>query len=177
MNSQHIILIGFKNSGKSTVGSALAEKLHRTFLDLDDEIQKSHQEQTGEKLSCRQIMKNHGEAHFRTLEREVLHLVVRHPKPLVIAVGGGTPMLPENRLLLQKHLIIHVSAPKSIVFERIMINGKPAFFPQNQEPFQSFQELWKQREPVFEELAQITVNNVGSVDDAVQKIQKQLSIL
>ena len=84
-------------------------------------------------------------------------------------------MSESNRPLLQKHLIVHIAAPKSIVFERIMIHGKPAFFPQHQEAFQSFQDLWKERDPVFEGLAHITVNNSGSIEDAVKKIESALS--
>ncbi len=91
-------------------------------------------------------------------------------EPLVLALGGGTPMLEANRQLLKPHSIVHVSAPKSIVFERIIINGKPAFFPKDQEPFTFFQELWQEREPVFQKIANITVQNSGSIDDAVKEI-------
>jgi len=65
-------------------------------------------------------------------------------------------------------------ATLSIVFERIMINGNPAFFPKNEEPFEAFQKLWKEREPVFQNLATITVENTGTVDQAVENIITQL---
>ena len=129
---------------------------------------------TGEKLSFRDIMKKHGEDFFRKLESAVLKKVIGSPKPLILAVGGGTPMLEENRKLLKQHLVIHISAPKSIVFERIMINGKPAFFPKDQDPFVSFQNFWNEREPVFEKMADITVFNTGSVDKAVLSLINQL---
>lgn len=173
---QHIIVIGFKNAGKSTIGQALARELKRTFIDLDDLIREEHARRTGknDRLSCREIMRQHGEEHFRVLEHEVLEGILKTPDPLVLAVGGGTPMMPDNRGMLEKHVVIQVSAPKSIVFERIMINGKPAFFPKNEEPFYSFQKLWNEREPVFSELADITVQNTGSVDEAVREILKKL---
>jgi shikimate kinase len=83
-------------------------------------------------------------------------------------------MIEANRKLLQDHINIHITAPKSIVFERIMINGKPAFFPKEQEPFEAFQKLWKEREPVFQNLATITVENVGTVEEAVENIVAKL---
>ena len=38
MNSPQIILIGFKNTGKSSIGIRLAQKMERKFIDLDDEM-------------------------------------------------------------------------------------------------------------------------------------------
>ena len=81
----------------------------------------------------------------------------------------------ENRELLAEHAVVQVSAPKDIIFERIMMNGKPAFFPKNEEPIDSFEKLWNDREPVYKKLATITVQNTGSVDDAVAEILKKLT--
>ncbi len=169
-----IILLGFKNAGKSTIGTALAKAMQRTFVDLDEEIILEHSRRSGEKISCREIMKKHGDDFFRKLEHDVLHDVLLTKGLIVLALGGGTPMHEANRELLQKHTIIHITAPKSIVFERIMINGKPAFFPKDEEPFTTFQKLWNEREPVFQKLAGMTVENTGSVGEAVEKIIKKL---
>ncbi len=179
---KHIILIGFKNAGKSTIGKALAQELNRTFLDLDEKIREIHAD-TGtdadaaraEKISCRKIMELYGEEHFRKLEHRALTEVIQTLEPMVLAVGGGTPMPENNRELLGRHVVVQISAPKSIVFERIMINGKPAFFPQDREPFESFQKLWSEREPVFQKLADITVENTGSVEKAVAELKSKLN--
>ncbi len=171
---QHIVLIGFKNSGKSTIGKGLAKALGMAFVDLDDNIVEVHETQKGEKLSCRGIMERHGEKYFRELEASVLSAITASDSPMVLAVGGGTPMSEQNRALIKRHLVIEISAPKSIVFERIMINGKPAFFPKDEEPITSFKKLWKEREPIFKNLANISVENTGSVDEAVNEILKKL---
>lgn len=173
---KHIILIGFKNSGKTAIGSLLAKQLNRLFIDLDDEIKNLNCKNTGEQKTCREIMEQHGEAHFRNIESEALQKIMQVKKPAVIALGGGAPMQAENRQLLEPHTIIHISAPKAVIFERIMINGKPAFFPQNEEPFESFQRLWEQRTPVFQEIAHISINNKGSLLEAVKEIINQLNL-
>ena len=71
---------------------------------------------------------------------------------------------------------MHVKAPRSIVFERIMINGKPAFFPEEEDAFDHFQKLWNKRLPVFEQLAKITVNNESSIDALTDEVLKQLNL-
>lgn len=172
--TKHLILIGFKNTGKSSVGQELASRLGLSFIDLDEKITDHHQEISEEKQTCREIMRAHGEAFFRTLEHEVLKKIITSPEMSIIALGGGTPTREENRDLLVQHHVIHISAPKSIVFERIMINGKPAFFPEDQDAFISFQELWNAREPIFRELATVTIQNTGTVRDSVEDTMKQL---
>ena len=176
MHNLHIVIIGFKNVGKSSIGIALAERLKRRFIDLDEKICEHHQRQTGNKMTCREIMNRHGEKYFRTIEHEVLGEIIAIPEPLVLAVGGGTPMMEENFALLSQHLVVLIAAPKGIVFERIMINGKPAFFPKDREAFETFQQLWGEREPVFKKLARMTVENTGSVEEAVAKIEKDLHL-
>jgi len=46
--TQHIIIIGFKSAGKSSIGKILAKRLECEFLDLDDEIIQCHELKTGE---------------------------------------------------------------------------------------------------------------------------------
>ena len=58
----NIVLIGFRCSGKSTIGEIIAKKLKRTFVDCDDYIEKKTH------LSVREIFDIAGESYFRTLE-------------------------------------------------------------------------------------------------------------
>jgi shikimate kinase len=81
-----IYLVGFMGSGKSTVGSALADELGWSFFDLDREIEKA----AG--ASVAEIFDQRGEAEFRALETEALKkrvLNVRTGRPQVIALGGA----------------------------------------------------------------------------------------
>lgn len=171
---QYLILIGFKNVGKSAVGSRLAEKLDRPFIDLDDQIQLQYQKDMKENLSCRDIMKKHGEKYFRALEEKVLETTLEQDLTAIIAVGGGTPLSPKNRKLLSKHKVVHIVAPKKNVFERIMSYGKPAFFEEHEEAFSTFEKFWEEREPFYEQIADLTIQNTGSIEEAVEEIKRQL---
>lgn len=74
-------------SGKTTLGKALAARLNRRFVDLDDYIETT----TGRTIS--EIFAEDGEKGFRAIESRCLAEVlsdtgVRAP---IIALGGGTP--------------------------------------------------------------------------------------
>ena len=58
----HLILVGLPGSGKTTVGQAVAERTGRTFLDLDQEIERR------EGRSIGQLFAEKGELLFLRLE-------------------------------------------------------------------------------------------------------------
>lgn len=90
-----IFLTGFMASGKSSVGLALAEALHKDFFDLDLEIEARLNKPIA------QIFREEGAAFFREIEREVL-IDLATLSNAVIALGGGTLMEFENLLVVQQ---------------------------------------------------------------------------
>jgi len=78
----HMILVGLPGSGKSTVGPAVAKCLTRSFLDLDREIER----RCGQTVA--EIFAEMGEAHFRTLERQLTE-ELREVGNMILAPGGG----------------------------------------------------------------------------------------
>lgn len=171
---KHIILIGFKHTGKSVVGKMLSKKMSYNFFDLDNLLEKKHEKSKGEKLPCREIYNEYGKDYFRNLEAEVLKTVLKSDKKAVISVGGGTILSDKNREILSDHTIVHITAPRGIVYERIMVNGKPAFFPEDGDSLTSFRKIWDERSSIYEELADITVVNDESVENAVRILKDAL---
>lgn len=176
MKKRHIILIGFKNVGKTSIGLQLASQLNRPFIDTDKDIEKFYQQGKIGTFSCREIMNLHGEFYFRNLESKILKLSVRNKKPFVIAIGGGALLLKENQELLAEHCIIHIEAPQRIVFERTMAQGLPVFLQKEEDSFSAFKKLWNERKPVFEQCAKFSVNNDGSIQEAAEKLKIILSL-
>ncbi len=88
-NKENIVLIGMPASGKSTVGTYLAQKLGREFIDTDTLIEKT----TGQKIS--QIIKTSGESAFREIELRAVCEASKNTGA-VIATGGGVPLKKEN---------------------------------------------------------------------------------
>ena len=85
-----ISLIGYRGTGKTTVGSLLAERLGFTCLDSD--VQIAHD--TG--VSIRQIFESEGEEGFRNREAQVVADLTRKFR-VVLALGGGAILREENR--------------------------------------------------------------------------------
>lgn len=78
----HIVLVGLPGAGKSTVGSMVASRLGRTFLDFDLEIERR------QGMPIAQIFGERGEGGFRELEKKLTEEL----QPLgnmVLAPGGG----------------------------------------------------------------------------------------
>ncbi len=88
---RHVVLIGMMGSGKTTVGSRLARRLQRHFVDSDVEVERRAAR------SVRQIFADEGEAGFRALESEVLAEALGSEEPSVIAAAGGSVLDPVNR--------------------------------------------------------------------------------
>src|SRR5689334_1920355 len=92
---QHrIVITGFMGSGKNTVGRALAASLNCSFVDLDQQITKI------EGRTANEIIRNDGEAVFRKIETQILRELLASGSTGVIALGGGTWTVAENRQLI-----------------------------------------------------------------------------
>lgn len=86
---ESIVLIGMPASGKSTVGSLVAKKLGKRFIDTDAMIVNRA------KKPITEIFAESGEAYFRELEAEII-LEASKEVGAVIATGGGAILREEN---------------------------------------------------------------------------------
>jgi shikimate kinase len=109
----NIYLIGPRASGKTTLGRKLAQSLGRPFLDLDARFV----EKRGESIAA--LVAREGWDAFRRAEADILAETARE-KGLVAATGGGVVLLPENRALLSKGLVLYLQAHPDRLAERLM---------------------------------------------------------
>ncbi|HUF37975.1 MAG TPA: 3-dehydroquinate synthase [Anaerolineales bacterium] len=92
----HLFLYGPSGAGKTTVGKLLAARLDLSFLDLDDEIEK-----TGAG-GISGLFDREGEAGFRAVERRELERLAARPGEVVIALGGGALLDPQSRTIAER---------------------------------------------------------------------------
>lgn len=92
-----LVLMGLRGSGKSTLGRAVADRLGRPCIDLDD--------RTVEALgatSVAEAWRTLGETAFRAAESRVLREVLSAPGSAIVSLGGGTPTAPGAADLLRE---------------------------------------------------------------------------
>jgi shikimate kinase len=110
----HVVLVGMMGSGKTTVGSRLARRLDRPFVDSDVQV-----EQRAAR-TVRQIFESEGEAAFRALESEVLAEALIAEEPSVIAAAGGTVLDERNRERMKAcGVVIYLDAPATVLAGRV----------------------------------------------------------
>jgi len=173
-----ILLIGMKGCGKTTVGTLLAETLQVPFIDADIEIERMHRRERGEALSFRQIFKQYGETYFQALETRMLKHIANEfaYTDFVFASGGRTPLQEENQDILPRlGTIIFLHVDKAILLKRFLAQGIPAFFPYQDDPERSLDELLTQRVPAYKRLADLTIDvGEGTSEEVMHTILMEL---
>jgi shikimate kinase len=108
----NVYLVGFMGTGKTTVGQAVAHKMKRCFVDLDELIELK------EKRTIPDIFAREGEAYFRRLEHRILKEVARE-HDFVVACGGGIVINKDNIALMKETgKIVCLSATPEVIIER-----------------------------------------------------------
>lgn len=111
----NIVLIGYRGSGKSSIGKCLATRLVMDFVDTDI-LLVQHAGKT-----IRDIFQAEGESGFRRRESEVIKDVAAQDNQ-VIALGGGAILQPENIAAIREHhptRIIWLQASPEVLYQRI----------------------------------------------------------
>jgi shikimate kinase len=113
MKPQRILLIGYRGTGKSTVGKLLAARLGWSFVDADDELEREAQQ------SIAAIFASEGEAGFRDREGKILAQLCER-EAAVIATGGGVILRPEHRQRLRNAgFVVWLTASPLVCWERL----------------------------------------------------------
>src|SRR5689334_1819052 len=94
MIPSRIVFVGYRGTGKTTVGRLLAARLGWTFADSDDLIESA----TGRSIA--EIFATEGETSFRQHEAAALQELSKRDL-IVIATGGGAVLRSDNRELLR----------------------------------------------------------------------------
>lgn len=146
-----IFLVGPMGAGKTTIGRLLASELKLAFVDADQEIE----ERCGADISW--IFDVEGEAGFREREARIIEeLSERHN--LVLATGGGAVLREENRRHLSgRGVVIYLMTTVSQQLERTHKDQKRPLLQNLQNPKEKLAAMMEQRDPLYREIADITV--------------------
>lgn len=174
MRGMGIVLIGYRGSGKTTVGRRLAEALNLEFVDLDERITAS----AG--TTIRQIFAEEGERGFRERESRALVEVLREMPDRVVSLGGGAVERAENRekISASGHRVIYLRCTPDELFRRISGDPQTAQTRPNLTTLaggrEEIAELLARREPWYRQLANAQIDVTAlSVDEVVAELMRR----
>jgi shikimate kinase len=163
-----IVLIGYRGSGKSTIGRRLADRLWQPFVDVDDLIVKK----AGKNI--KQIFEQDGEAAFRELEAEAVREISKLSEH-VIGLGGGTLGRESNRQAIRDagHKIIYLKCEPAELHRRILSDPQSAATRPNLTSLgggiEEIQKMLAEREPIYRKVmhAELDVTHLTPEDAVV----------
>jgi len=164
----NIYLIGPMGSGKTTIGSRLAQRMGLTFYDSDQEIES----RTGASVSL--IFEIEGEAGFRKRENRMLRELCGL-KDVLVATGGGAIVNRANRALLRRSgVVVYLRTSVGQQLERLgRDRTRPLLQTRNKEV--KLAELASTRNPLYEETADLVVPvRNRNIDNTVNRLYEAI---
>ncbi len=152
---RNIVLVGMPGCGKSTLSRLLAKELDKEAVDTDAVVEQT----VGEAIP--DIFAEQGEAAFRRLEAQAVQELGKTGGK-VIATGGGAILTQENRDALRQNAVV-VFLQREL--DALATNGRPL-----SKSREALQELYKQRLPLYREVADVTVTVTGTPEETCRRI-------
>ncbi|MEY2482641.1 MAG: shikimate kinase [Verrucomicrobiota bacterium] len=157
---QSIVLIGFMGAGKSSAGRALGRKTGLPRFDTDEMVS------TRFALPVSEIFARFGEEKFREAETDALRQLA-NKGPAVIVTGGGIVLRPENvKLLRELGTLVCLEVDEETLFRRISRRATRPLL-QTENPRATMAELWRIREPLYRDAADVRLDTSRLTHDEV----------
>jgi shikimate kinase / 3-dehydroquinate synthase len=155
--NRHLVLVGFMGAGKTTIGTEVARRLGRAFVDTD-EVLDVH-------------MLDHDEPAFRAAEAEAVRSALASP-PAVIATGGGAVETPEVRELLREEFAVLVAVDLETAWRHARGTDRPLAGDEAE-----FRHRYELRQPLYDEVADAQADNADDVVLAAAGVHVEVGAL
>ena len=152
MSVAPIFLVGMPGSGKTTIGSLVADLLHREFYDCDQVMEIKYERKIPD------IFADLGEETFRDWETSVLQ-TLSEQQDTVIATGGGVILREKNRELLKRFPVVYLESNLHILLTQTRTQNTRPLLEGNRKDV--LKEMLETRSPFYREVADLTID-VGS---------------
>jgi shikimate kinase len=168
----NVVLIGYRCTGKTSVGLSLSRTLGKAFCDVDDYIEKMAQR------SISDMVAREGWDFFRAKEKEAIREISSQDDQ-IIAAGGGAVLDPENvRNLKQSGVVVLLEAPPGTILERMRKDEKteqqrPSLT--GKDPLDEIEEVLEYRRPFYEKAMDFSVDTTSKSiehirDEIIEKL-------
>ena len=162
----HLFLIGYRGTGKTTLGRTVAARLGLPFVDLDEKIAKATRK------SIPEIFSKEGEGKFRDYESLELKKACTDGKQ-VISCGGGIITREENISLMKKEgLVVLLTAPAKVIYSRIYFDkNRPALT--EKDPLEEIKFMLEKRKEAYQKAKDAEIDtSTGTVKQRAGEIAK-----
>lgn len=167
LGPQVISLLGLRGSGKTSIGRRLARRLRMRFVELDSQIE----QRAGMRLP--EIFTIHGEEFYRRLEKETLTDLLASAQPMVLAVGGGLVTAPETyALLLKQTATVWLKARADDCWTRVIRQGDRRPMDQHPQAREALRQLVARRDPLYARASTTVDTSTGTVQQAVDRVER-----
>lgn len=162
----NIVLCGFMSSGKTTIGKPLAKALGYAFVDTDKLLVSTF----GQTIP--QMFAEGGEQYFRDREHEIARMAAAM-EHTVISTGGGMMTFPRNaQILASTGTVIYIHQDFTTCYRRICSQPDRPLVKNNSR--EDIHRMYASRIAAYKKYASFTLENRGSVKEAVQTIMNFL---
>jgi shikimate kinase len=142
------VIVGPPGAGKSTVAEELATRLGVSMRDTDTDIE------AAAGTTIQDIFIDHGEAHFRALEEDVVTRALDEHDG-VVALGGGAVLSERTRERLRDHRVIFLDVGLTTAVRRVGLGtGRPLLLGNVRA---QLKQLMDARHVLYREVADLTV--------------------
>lgn len=161
-SARALVLIGPMGAGKSSIGRKVAKQLGRPFVDTDSAIVREHG-------SIAALFAEHGEPHFRAIERDAVATAVTGGG--VVATGGGAILDARTRALLAEHDVVLLTVSEQVVRSRVTGDARPLL--SGDDPMAQWRRVWAERAALYDEVADATFDtSTGRISALVETIAR-----
>lgn len=166
---QRIALIGLRGAGKSTIGTAIAERLQLPFLELDQIIR----QKSG--LTLDLVFDFHGQAGFRQYERQCLEELLSEQSGFVLATSGSIVSEPGTfERLLSNCVTVWVSALPEEHMQRVIAQGDMRPMADNRDAMSDLKRILKARESLYQKADVHLDTSERTPEDCVDSLVRAL---
>jgi shikimate kinase len=163
--TERFFLVGFMGTGKTTLGRQVAKRMGLSFVDLDEQIERS----SG--MGVSEIFAREGEDGFRRRESQALLALLEKPEPIVVATGGGAFTVEANRLLMKSAgVVVWLDVPIGEILARIGGGERPLW-----KTPQEVRALHERRQACYQQAHHRLGLDGARPDDAVERLHRLLS--